>query len=119
MMTSSEIRCIRVDIIDDKFTIYWFVTLAADPDDSDWWRRLREFLFSQPRQSRGTTLEGNAPMEEAQLSGDVRREFVALLEGGPSDHKSLQRARRVFPVTEYPIVVTFFGDDRDQTGGQN
>jgi hypothetical protein len=112
MMEPDEIRCIRIDIVDGEFRIFFFVTMPEDPDDSDWWRRLREYLLSQPRQSRGRTLEGNAPMEETELVGNARQKLVELLASGPTDHKSLGRARRVFPVTDYPIVVTFFGEDQ-------
>lgn len=111
MMTADEIRCIRIDIVDRKFTNYWFVTMPGTPNDSEWWCRLRAFLLSQPRQARGQSVEGKAPVEEARLAGNTRRKFVELLENGP-DFKTVRRARKVFPATDDPIVVMFFGEDQ-------
>jgi hypothetical protein len=111
MMKPEEVGTYRIDIVDGKFTIYWFIH-PSDRKLHEWWATLIDFLNGvQERELRQHPTRGNL-IEVATLRGALRDQFIRLLGSAPEsdkkDHRSLRRAIRVLPDTSDNIQVLYF-----------
>ncbi len=95
----------------------FFIDAADGERWHPWWSKLFHFLLELERQPEGLTHDGEE-MEVALLTGQMRQEFLALLQTAPESeiarHRTLRSALRRLPQHEFDLPVRYFGPRPEQ-----
>ena len=117
-----RVETVRVDLppTDPKYKgsfLYFFIDEGYGEKWHPWWGQLFRFLLELERQPDGLNPDG-VEMEVALLTGQQRREFLALLLTAPESerarHRTLRSALRQLPQHELDVPVRYFGPSPDQ-----
>lgn len=97
--------------------LYFYIDAEYGEKWHSWWGQLFRFLLELERQPDGLTHTG-VETEVALLTGQQRREFLALLQTAPESerarHRTLRSALRQLPQHELDVPVRYFGPSPEQ-----